>query len=58
MTSDDFLMVSPMTVEELLIAVGAYEDGDVAGILLTTELVADLCVRLVRLEDLIGDTDE
>jgi len=58
MSGRDRYIVHPHTVEEMLLAIGAVEDGEIEGIILTSELIADLCVRVVRLEDKLGDDDE
>jgi hypothetical protein len=43
---------APATIEEMLFAVGEKErDVERVEIILSSELVADLCVRLIRLED-------
>lgn len=51
-------IVSPATVEEMLRAIGAKEDDETIEIMLSTELIADLCVRLVRLEDIEERKDD
>ncbi len=58
----DHRVISPATLEEMLLAIGEKENPEASvTILLSTELVADLCVRLVRLEDTMydeGDIDD
>lgn len=44
-------VLAPATVEEMLRAIGERERNHKVEIVLSSELVADLCVRLVRLED-------
>lgn len=58
MNDDEHFIVNPQTAEEMLLAIGAVEDGEISGIILTSELIADLCVRLVRLEDKLKEDDE
>jgi len=49
---DRVRILSPWNVEEMLIAIGEKEkDPNGVEILLSSELVVDLCVRLIRLED-------
>lgn len=43
-------VLAPATVEEMLQAIGEKERNWEIEIVLTSELVADLCVRIVRLE--------
>lgn len=54
----DLIVARPSTAEEMLLAIGAKEDDPRIEIMLTTELVADLCVRLIRLEDTEGREDD
>jgi hypothetical protein len=45
-------ILSPSNVEEMLVAIGEKEkDPEFVEILLSSELVVDLCLRLIRLED-------
>jgi hypothetical protein len=43
-------MLSPRSIEEMMVAVGLKETNANIEILITTEVFADLCFRLVRLE--------
>ena len=43
-------MLSPRSIEEMMVAVGLKETHANIEILMTTEVFADLCFRLVRLE--------
>ena len=45
-------MLSPRSIEEMMVAVGLKETHANIEILMTTEVFADLCFRLVRLESL------
>ncbi len=43
-------MLSPRSIEEMMVAVGLKETHANIEILMTTEVFADLCFRLIRLE--------
>ncbi len=43
-------MLSPRSIEEMMVAVGLKETNANVEILITTEVFADLCFRVVRLE--------
>jgi hypothetical protein len=43
-------MLSPKNVEEMMVAIGLKERHANIDIMMTTEVFADLCFRLVRLE--------
>jgi len=43
-------MLSPRTTEEMLVAVGLKETNANVEIVITTDVFADLCFRLIRLE--------
>ncbi len=45
------IIARPRNVEEMLLAIGMKEENERTEIIMTTELVADICVRLVRIED-------
>ena len=48
-------ILSPKTVEEMLLAIGWKERDPDLVIVLSVEIVADICVRLIRLEDKEGN---
>ena len=43
-------MLSPKNVEEMMVAIGLKERHANIDIMMTTEVFADLCFRLVRME--------
>lgn len=45
-------MLSPRTIEEMMVAVGLKETNANVEIVITTDVFADLCFRLVRLESM------
>jgi hypothetical protein len=44
--------ISPNTVEECLVAFGLKERNDEIEVVMSVNLMADICTRLIRLEDL------
>ena len=54
-------MLSPKNVEEMMVAIGLKERHANIDIMMTTEVFADLCFRLVRMESMqcpCAGTDE
>ncbi len=52
-------LLYPENCEELMFAMGIKsEDEDSVDIILSTELMVDLCVRVIKLEDKENDFDE
>lgn len=51
-------VIYPNTAEEMLLAIGAKEGDQNIEIILTTEVVANICVRLVRIEDRLREWEE
>ena len=45
-------MLSPRTIEEMMVAFGLKETNANVEIVITTDVFADLCFRLVRLESM------
>jgi len=45
-------MLSPRTIEEMMLAVGLKETNANIEIVITTDVFADLCFRVVRLESM------
>lgn len=51
-------MIVPATMEECLVAFGLKEQDDEVEVIMSINLMADICTRLIRVEDLvIWDTE-
>jgi hypothetical protein len=46
-------MVVPQTIEECLVAFGLKEQDDEVEVIMSVNLMADICTRLIRVEDLV-----
>lgn len=58
-------LIHPKTIEQCLIAFGLKELNKEVEVILTVELIADICTRIIRLEDYLqwwnsdeGEEDE
>lgn len=45
--------VSPKTIEECLLAFGMKEEDDEVEVIMSVNLMADICTRLIRVEDVV-----
>ncbi len=45
--------ISPQTIEECLVAFGLKEQDDEVEVIMSVNLMADICTRLIRVEDLV-----
>jgi hypothetical protein len=45
--------ISPKTIEECLLAFGMKEQDDDVEVIMSVNLMADICTRLIRVEDLV-----
>lgn len=46
-------IIHPKTIEQCLIAFGLKELNNKVEVVMTVELIADICTRLVRIEDYV-----